>query len=55
MKRLGYLSEIHAVHEGVIRRARILHHGFEVHGWTLVFEAADQGSDLLCLSFQSVA
>jgi len=37
-----YVSEIHTVHEGVIGRARILHHGFEVHGWTSVFEAADE-------------
>jgi hypothetical protein len=39
-----YLSEIHTVHDGVVARARTLHHGFEAHGWTAVLEA--QSSDL---------
>jgi hypothetical protein len=35
----AYLSETHTVHEGAVGRARILHRGFERHGWATVFEA----------------
>jgi hypothetical protein len=35
-----YLSEIRTVHEGVVGRARLVHRGFEAHGWAPVFAAA---------------
>jgi hypothetical protein len=40
-----YLSEIHTVHDGVVARARILHRGFEAHGWAAVFEAESSELD----------
>jgi hypothetical protein len=40
-----YLSEIHTVHEGLVARARILHRGFEAHGWAAVSEATNADLD----------
>ena len=40
-----YLSEIHAVHEGLVARAHLLQRGFEAHGWAAVVEAANADPD----------
>jgi hypothetical protein len=40
-----YLSEMHTVPEGTMSRARLLHRGFEAHGWIEVSEGAHSEVD----------